>query len=80
MMGFISKGNTMLVIVDWSLALSSNDTGKDRTYCPKVTGLRGGKIKPYDQMYYDGCLPPHYPVPAIANYNLAATILEYLMK
>lgn len=70
----------MLVIVDWSLALSSNDTGKDRTNCPKVTDQRGKEVKLQDQVYYDGCLPPHYPVPAIANYNLAATILEYLMK
>jgi hypothetical protein len=56
-----------VAIVDWSLShrapIDTNVT--NNTYCPKVTGPKGGRLKIYAAMYHDGTMPAHYPVPAI---------------
>lgn len=55
-----------MIVIDWSLSLRAlHDVGRDATYCPKVTGPRGGRKAIYDCMYHDGTFPPNYPVPAI---------------
>lgn len=55
-----------VAVVDWSVALrAKDDIGKDASYCPKVSGPKGGRLKIYDIMYHDGTFPPNYPVPAI---------------
>lgn len=56
----------LLAIIDWSLSYKTDRLLPiDKTYCPKVTGPKGGKMHMEREMYYDGTLPADYPVPAL---------------
>lgn len=57
----------LLATIDWSLSYKTDSLLTiDKTYCPAVTGPKGGILPIVRQMYYDGTLPANYPVPAVA--------------